>query len=160
MDKLTVFTNNGVVVEFFTQKDIQVDIKWIAAPAIEVLAAAKHAARLGSVILSNPMVGLQTALPFFGSSGFDKSLSAGSKAPRIKAINPYLSVLASPPEEMVDFISVKNIDDALALYKKNARLRFIAHNDDAIRKFQTDDIETLLNTLTAMDALGAGNFKF
>jgi hypothetical protein len=112
---------------------------------MEVLAAAKSAARLGAVVISNPMAGVRTTTPLFGSSGFEKQSTPG-----IKSINPYLSVLASEGHGTVDFISVKTIDEALSLYKKNARLRFAAHNDDMIKAFQAADLEMLLNTFAAM----------
>lgn len=152
----TIFTNNSFVAEFFEHKSFPVEIKWVAAPAMEVLAAAKSAAHLGAVILSNPMAGVRTSQQLFGPSGFEKppSLGARSAPPKIRSINPYLSVLASPARGTVDFVSVKNIDEALTLYKKNARLRFLSHNDDTIKAFQATDLEMLISTITALETLG------
>ena len=160
MDKFTIFTNNSVVVDFFDQRAIPIDIKWVSAPAIEVLAAAKSAASLGAIILSNPMAGVRTSQPLFGPSGFERPASLGGRnpnsgSPAIRSINPYLSVLATPPQGTVDFLSVKNIDEALNLYKKNARLRFLAHNDDTIKAFQASDLEILVATMTALESLGS-----
>jgi hypothetical protein len=156
MEFFTIFTNNSYVAEYFSEKELPFEVKWVAAPAMEVLAAAKSAAHLGAVVLSNPMSGVRTSQPLFGPSGFDKPMSPGrsSAPPKIRSINPYLSVLAAPSRGMVDFVSVKNIDEALNLYKKNARLRFVAHNDDTIKAFQATDLEVLLATITALESLG------
>jgi hypothetical protein len=157
MTKYTVYTNNSVVAEFFEQKNLPVEVKWVAAPAMDVLAAAKSAAHLGAVVLSNPMSGVRTAQPLFGASSFEKPPSlnraSSSVAPKIRSINPYLSVLTGESRGTVDFVSVKNIDEALTIYKKNARLRFAAHNDDTIKAFQAVDLEMLLNTLTVLETM-------
>lgn len=156
MKNYTVFTNNSVVAEFFELKDFPIEVKWLAAPAMEVLAAAKSAAHLGAVILSNPLAGVRTSQPLFGISTFEKPPSVGgrdSSSPKTRSINPYLSVLAGPTCGTVDFVSVKNTDEALTLYKKNARLRFITHNDDTIKAFQAVDLEMLLNTMTELESL-------
>jgi hypothetical protein len=159
MDSLTVFTNNSVVAEFIEHKGLVIDVKWIAAPAMDVLAAAKTAAQLGAVVLSNPMSGVRTAQSLFGSSSFEKPPSVGARSltpPKIRSINPYLSVLAAPSRGTVDFVSVKNVDEALTLYKKNARLRFIAHNDDTIKAFQAVDLESFIHTMaSALQSMGS-----
>ncbi|MCL2225944.1 MAG: hypothetical protein FWB96_13330 [Defluviitaleaceae bacterium] len=155
MDDYTVYTNNSVVAEYFAEKELPIEVKWVAAPAMEVLSAAKSAAHLGAVILSNPMSGVRTSQPLFGPASFERPNSRASSAPpKIRSINPYLSVLAGPSRGTVDFVSVKNIDEALTLYKKNARLRFVGHNDDTIKAFQSLDLETLLATITAIESLG------
>ncbi|MCL1843779.1 MAG: hypothetical protein FWF79_08195 [Defluviitaleaceae bacterium] len=155
MDNYTVYTNNSIVAEFFQQKEFPIEVKWVAAPAMDVLAAAKNAARLGAVVLSNPSAGVRTAAPpLFSPATFDKppaSPTSASNPPKIRSINPYLSVLAGPSKGTVDFNSVKQLDEALSLYKKNARLRFVAHNDDTIKAFQAVDLEMLLNTLAMLD---------
>ncbi|MCL1862552.1 MAG: hypothetical protein FWF78_03185 [Defluviitaleaceae bacterium] len=158
MDKFTVFTNNSIVADFFQERaGGPIEIKWVAAPAIDVLSAAKTAAHQGAVILSNPMQGVRTSQPLFGPSSFDRNTPpppAGRSAPSVRSINPYLSVLAGPAQGMVDFVSVKNIDEALTLYKKNARLRFVSHGDDTIKAFQAADMEMLFATITAIEAMG------
>ncbi|MDR0272132.1 MAG: hypothetical protein LBI27_02290 [Clostridiales bacterium] len=153
MGKYTVYTNNSIVAEFFEQKNFAIEVKWISAPAIEVLSAAKTAAHLGAVILSNPMSGVKTSTPLFGPSGFERTpaLSGGGR-PKIRSINPYLSVLAGESRDTVDFDSVRNIDEALTLYKQNARLRFIAHSDDTIKAYQATDLEVLISTITALES--------
>ncbi|MCL1877873.1 MAG: hypothetical protein FWF80_03375 [Defluviitaleaceae bacterium] len=149
-----VFTNNSVVADFFENKGLPLEIKWVSAPAIKVLEAAKSAAHLGSIIISNPMSGVRTTQPLFGPSSFEKPPSAGNRtSTNIRSINPYLSVLTMPGGDTVDFVSVKNIDEALQLYKKNARLRFAAHTDDTIKAFQATDLEMLLATLTTIEKL-------
>jgi hypothetical protein len=151
----TIFTNNSLVAEYFSDFELPFEVKWVAAPAMDVLAAAKSAAHLGAVILSNPMSGVRTTQPLFGPASFDKpSSSRSSTPPKIRSINPYLTVLAGPSRGTVDFVSVKNIDEALTLYKKNARLRFVAHNDDTIKNFQAVDLEVVLATITALESMG------
>ena len=148
MDNYTLFTNNSIVAEFFENKGLPIETKWIAAPAIEVLSAAKSAARQGAVVLSNPLAGVRSAQPpLFSQSNLPPTPGRGSTQ-KISSINPYLTVLASPKMETVDFNSVQRLDEALGLYKKNARLRFLAHNDDAIKAFQTSDLEMIVATLT------------
>jgi hypothetical protein len=158
MEEYTIFTNNSVVAEYFNEKNLPVEVKWVAAPAMDVLAAAKSAAHLGAVVLSNPMSGVRTAQPLFGAASFERPQSAPARTPssppKIRSINPYLSVLAGPSRGTVDFVSVKNIDEALTLYKKNARLRFVAHNDDTIKAFQANDLEIMLATITTLEMIG------
>jgi len=145
MDNFTLFTNNSIVAEFFTNKEMPIEVKWIAAPTMEVLIAAKNAAKQGAVILSNPLQGVRTSQPIFSPSA--KPPPPGRQASNISSINPYLTVLTSPPGDTVDFGSVKRIDEALSLYKKNARLRFLSHNDEAIKTFQAVDLEITLATI-------------
>ena len=199
MNDYIVFTNNSIVAEFFSQKDYPLEIKWIAAPAIQVLTSAKSVARLGAVILSNPMGGVRPAnplMPIFESppflnkktksdkpekfdklekfagpenpdklskldkferldklDKFDKSQASAppANAPRIASLNPYISLLIRRTAETVDFASVKKLDEAINIYKKNTRLRYIAHNEDTIKAYQTVDLEMLAHTLAALE---------
>ncbi|MCL2355815.1 MAG: hypothetical protein FWC70_01490 [Defluviitaleaceae bacterium] len=147
----TIYTNNSVVADFFGEKVAQYELKWVAAPAISVLEAVKGATRHGAIIKSDIMSGTREPQQLFGSS-FERIQTPDSRAP-IRSINPYLSVITESGSGLVDFDSVKNIDEALRLYKKNAKLRFAAHNDDAIRRFQTDDMDVILVTLGALAKL-------
>jgi hypothetical protein len=52
--------------------------------------------------------------------------------------------------DTVDFHSLKRLDEALSLYKKNAKLRFIAHSDDSIQHFQAVDLKIMLHTLSLL----------
>jgi len=153
MEKHTIFTNNSIAAELFTGREDFFEVKWIAAPAMDVLAAVKAAARAGGVVLSNPLSGVRTSQQLFGTNAFEKSVPGGRSAqPKVRSINPYLSVLLGPSlHGTVDFVSVKNVDEALTVYKKNARLRFAAHNDDAIKAFQAVDLEVLLATLATQN---------
>jgi len=147
-----IFTNNSFVAEFFDEKrDMPGEIKWLNAPAMDVLSAAKSAAHGGTIILSNPMSGVRT-----GMMTFDISPAFGGRPaapPKIRSINPYLSILAEPSRGTVDFASVRNLDEALTIYKKNARLRFISHNEDTVKQFQAADLESLLATMAALENL-------
>ena len=141
MESLIVFTNNGIVVEFFETKKTNLTVKWISATVTEVIGAAKSAISKGSRLYSSPLSGVappsKLALPF------------GKKPsrPRISSVNPYLSLLVGPPGKTMDFESARAIDDALKVYKKSGTLRFVTYDDDDIIEFQTADLERLLATV-------------
>jgi hypothetical protein len=144
-EKYTIYTNNNVVAEFFgPKKELNCTIKWVAAPAIDVLTAARVLIRQGAVLMSNPLVGISSPPT---SPTRVRSLISPSKQ---VIVNPYLSVLTSEPFDTVNFHSIKGIDSALTAYKKNAKLRFIAHNDDAVKHFQLIDLRSIVQTLSAV----------
>jgi len=145
MDNYTIFTNNSIVAEFLEQKGLPIEVKWVAAPAIEVLSAAKSVARQGCVVISNPLAGVRNAAPPMFSAPITPP--SPGRTGKIASINPYLSVLVSPKLDTVDFNSVKRVDEAMTVYKKNARLRFLSHTDEAIKLFQTADLEIIVATL-------------
>ena len=154
MDNCVIYTNNYAVAEYFEQKQLPTEIKWFNTPAIDVLAAAKTAAHLGSVVLSSPMSGVRSTIPMFGARIDLQTPFKDSKSQKVRALNPCISILIGPAQSTVDFESVRSVDEALAIYKKNARLRFASHNDDMIKKFQFEDLENMLNTIAALDKLG------
>jgi len=142
----TVFTNNNAVADFFKQnKDFDCTVKWVAAPAMDVLGAARILIRQGALLASNPLVGvnlpMKQAVP-------RNTLLPGKQSSAI--FNPYLTVITSAPGEAVDFQSLKKVDEAIGVYKKNAKLRFVAHNDDAIAHFQMVDVRSMLQALSAI----------
>ena len=140
MESLIVFTNNGIVVEFFETKKSNLTVKWISATVTEVLSAAKSAISKGSRLYSSPLSGVKTAPKL--ALPFEKQPSK----PRITSVNPYLSLLVGPPGKTMDFESARSIDDALKVYKKSGTMRFVTYDDDEIFEFQTADLETLLAT--------------
>ena len=146
MHPSVVFTNNGIVAEFFELKDLPVDVKWVAAPAFEVLTAAKAAIHQGAVLQSNPLAGIRTSQPLFSHPAKPPSGDTGRHS-RISSVNPYLSVLTSQMQDAVDFASVQSISEAMSVYKKSGRLRYMSHGEEAIRAFQNADLETLLATI-------------
>ena len=141
MRNLTVFTNNGIVVEFFETKKANLTVKWISATVTEVLDAAKSAISKGCKLYSSPLSNVRTApkltLPF----------GKQPSKPKISSVNPYLSLLVGPPGLTMDFESARTIDDALKVHKKSGTLRFVTYDDDDIVVYQTADLETLLATL-------------
>ena len=104
------------------------EVKWQSSPAMEVLVAARAAIRQGASLVSDPLSGVRSQGP--------------NSTP--KAFNPYVSIVVTQPLESVDFQSVKRIDEALAVYRKNAKLRFYPHSDDAILTFQELDMKLLI----------------
>lgn len=149
LDNFTVFTNNAVAIEFFEHKEIVVDTKWFASTAIEVLKSVKTAVRNGSVLVGNPLSGVRNAASLF-SSGTKPPPTGRTAAPKVSSINPYISLLITKEGSTVDFQSVKKLDEALDIYKKNARLRFVTHNDEAVKNFQILDLEGILLTLSGL----------
>jgi hypothetical protein len=142
----TVLTNNNVVAEFFKQKkELGCAVKWVSAPAMDVLTAARAAVRQGAVLVSNPMAGVN--MPAVRAPDNARRLST---VPRPAIFNPYLTLLVTGTGETVDFQSLKGLNEALALYKKNARLRFIAHDDNAIQHFQMVDFQIALKTVSEL----------
>ena len=141
MENLIVFTNNGIVVEFFETKKSNLTVKWISATVTEVLDAAKSAIGKGSRLYSSPLSGIKRAPKL--ALPFEKQPSN----PKISSVNPYLSLLVGPPGKTMDFESARLVEDALKVYKKSGTLRFVTYDDDDIFEFQTADLETLLATL-------------
>ncbi|MCL2841116.1 MAG: hypothetical protein FWE05_10140 [Defluviitaleaceae bacterium] len=147
MDNYIVYTNNSIVAEFLNHKGLPIEVKWVASSATEVLSAAKSAIRQGAIVISNPLAGVRNAESPVFSSPLTPPPPNRNIPQSVSSINPYLSILVSPQLDTVDFSSVKRIDDAMTIYKKNARLRFLAHNDDVIKAFQTSDLEIIVATL-------------
>ena len=147
MNKFVVFTNSPAAAEFFDAKFPGNDLRWFASPAMEVLTAAKTAVRQGAVLLSNPLAGVRAEPSFFSRSPAPKASILPTRA---GVISPFLTLLVSEPSETVDFLSVKNIDAAISFYKKNARLRFMSHKEDALKNFQVMDLEAVAVVLASL----------
>ena len=141
MKYLTVFTNNGIVVEYFEQKKASLTVKWIPSSITGVLDAAKSAVSKGCKLYSSPLSGVKTAPKL--ALPFEKKPSKQ----KISSINPYLSLLVGPPGTTMDFESALTIDDALKIFKKSGTLRFTNYDEDVNVEFQTADLETLLATV-------------
>ena len=144
MEKFTIVTNNSIVLEFYNKKELPVEIKWVATPATDVVSVARSAVHQGAVMLSNPLTGVRTAQPSSIFSQSNTPPAPGRAATsKITSINPYLSILLSPLQDVLDFSSSQRLDEALKLFKRNARLRIMAQSDDAIKAFQTSDLESI-----------------
>ena len=141
MKNLIVFTNNGIVVEFFEQRKTNLTVKWISATVTEVLDAAKSAVSKGSRLYSSPLARLKV------TPKLELNFEQKQSKPTVSSVNPYLSLLVGPPGKTMDFESARTIDDALKVYKKSGTLRFIPYDDDDIIELQTADLETLLATV-------------
>jgi len=126
-----IFTNNPTAREYLSAQPGSEDFKvnWVGFPAMEVLVAARVAIRQGASLISNPMAG----------------------ATNKKPINPYISVVTTPQLDAVDFSSVKRINEAIAVYKNNGKLRFFAHHDDTVKRFQDMDMEMLASLLQSFN---------
>ena len=120
-----LYTNNGAVVEFIKQRNVPIKVHYFTSPALEVLESLKIALNQGATLLSNPM-------------------AAG------KIINPYLTVISSHPKENIDFKSIRQADEAIKIYKKNIKLRYISHSDEDVHRFQTIDLEYTVKILAQL----------
>lgn len=151
-ETFTVITNNSMVADYIEKNKIPIELKWVATAAIEVLTTAKSAVHTGAVLISNPEYGIKKQSgSIFGST--NKVPQNGLVENRVVSISPYLTIILSPSVETLDFNSVKIISNTIALYKKNARQRFLAHNDEAIRAFQTYDLEMVVRTFVHINSI-------
>jgi len=149
MDIITIFTNNSVVVEVLEQYSFPVEVKWVSAPAMEVITAAKSAVSNGALLLSNPMSGVRTQASTYIS--FQKPSPVGkAENAKVVSINPYLTIVTSPQRPTVDLNSIMRLNEAFQVYKKNARLRFVGHSDDTIKTFQGMDLDMTLIILSKL----------
>jgi hypothetical protein len=126
----TIFTNNPMVYERF-QKAIPDDVIWVNAGAQDVLAKVRSAVNKGAVLLSHPF-----------SGGLKPGLS------------PYKSILVSKSLPQADFQSAKRIDEALSVYKKNAKLKYMSYNDKVLNDFQMIDLDSIAAALSELMQAG------
>ena len=115
---------------------------------MDVLNAARVLIRRGAVLSSNPLVGVN--VPTKQAAPRNVRTNLLPTKPSTAIFNPYLTVITSAPGEALDFQSLKKVDEAIALYTKNAKLRFVAHNDDAIAHFQMIDVRSMLQALSVI----------
>ena len=133
MREFIVFSNNPATANFYNHHHMNDNLRWVAANTMEVLSATKAAILKGAVLKSDPL------------SGFKMQTTIFSAKPTI--VNPLLSLAVIQKPGQVDFNSVKTIEAAMTEFKKNARLRFKSHNDDAMNNFQMMDLEILVKVL-------------
>jgi len=144
-----IFTNNPLLEEHLKKlPEMEHEIVWMHNPASDVLIAVRAAVRAGAALASNPMSGVRNTQ---GRQLKRNSPSVLSIASKPVAHNPYVSVLVTPPKDSMDFNSIKQIEEALAVYKKNAGLRFMAHRDESVVQFQQQDMACLLEALSGIE---------
>jgi len=145
-----IFTNNPLVAEYISAQPKSAELIFMGIPASELLVAVRTAVREGAVLVSNPLSGVrmdQTRAekkPLAPKRFGDKTIPFGGKP---VAFNPYVSVLVTSAREAVDFLSVKRIEEALTVYKKNAGLRFSGRSDESVKQFQMADMDAMVVTL-------------
>jgi len=161
----SIFTNNPTLASYMQSQPRMADyeVKLLGSPAMEVLVTVKTAVRQGGTLISDPLIGVRMRPTRPGShSGFrpnlafmdrsvdgsaDKSLSlTGTPV----AFNPYVSVVVEFKSEALDFQSVKRIEEALALYRNNAKMRITGHSDNLIGEFQALDMWMIVSILDAL----------
>jgi len=141
-----IFTNNPLLEEHLRNlPDMKHEIKWMHNPASDVLVAVRASVRAGAALASNPMSGVRS------TQGREQKRKNLTLAPKQVAHNPYISILVTTPKDSMDFQSIKQIEEALAVYKKNASLRFMAHRDESVVQFQQQDMNCLLEALAGID---------
>jgi len=97
------------------------------APVTQVLNAVKEAVHRGAALLSP----LDAAVTRYG-------------------LNPYKSVILSDTRGQLDFNSLKQVEEATALYKKNAAVRYRAYNEALLADFQSADAERFESALAGL----------
>jgi prephenate dehydrogenase len=122
----TIITNNPLLYERFKKK-LKDDVVWVNASAQEVLTQVRNAIHKGAVLLSHPL--------------------SGSMQP---GLSPYKSVLVSKPQPQVDFQSVKYIEEAAGIYRKNAKLKYMSYNDKMLNDFQVIDMDLMASALSGL----------
>jgi hypothetical protein len=122
----TIITNNPLVYERF-QHILKDDIIWVNASTQDVLAKIRQEIQKGAVLLSHPLSG---------------NLQPGK--------SPYKSILISKPQPQVNFQSVKFIEESIAAYKKNAKIKYMSYNDKVLNDFQIMDLDLLASALSGM----------
>ena len=127
MPSYLFITNNPVVAERYKTARL------LNAPVTQVLSAVKEAVHKGAALLSP----LEAAVTRYG-------------------LNPYKSVILSDSQVQLDFNSLKRIEEAIALYKKNGAIRYRAYNEALLADFQSSDMqlfESILATLPKANPL-------
>lgn len=148
MDKISIITNNKLVPEFFQGVKDRLDIRFIGAPGMEIIKHARLAVNAGFVLLSNPLSGVRRQSVLFSP----RNTPPASRKPQQKVVqlNPYLSIIISGPQEMIDFRSIKELEEARELYNKNAKLRHQAHADESVKAFMQADLEAIRTTMATL----------
>jgi len=164
-----IYTNNPLVDEHIKKQSStdKYEIKWMTAPANDVLVCVRTAIRNGAILVSNPMSGVRTVPNYQPKRSIQTMKKNNIELPKkdakrpnqessdlsstLIAHNPYMSVLVSSPKDAMDFKSIKQIEEALVVYRKNASLRFMAHRDESVIQFQKQDLDCLLEALVGLD---------
>jgi hypothetical protein len=125
MAAYSIITNNPMVYDRF--RIICPDIIWVNAPVQETLTAARGAIQKGAILLSHPL------------------------SDKIKpGLSPYKSIIVSKPQTQVDFQSVRNIEESINVYKKNAKLKYLSFNDKVLNDFQLIDLDLIASALSGL----------
>ena len=148
-----IYTNNGIVVEYFEQMAHGFDVRWISAPASEVLVAAKGAVAKGRKLLSSPFAGVRLAPRSFPT---ERTRSGANRSGG--NVNPYLSVLMGEVGPHMDFESARKLDELIKFCKSASVLNLKSHTDEEIQAFQTADLETLVATIQYVSHTEFRNF--
>ncbi|MCL2372045.1 MAG: hypothetical protein FWC78_01405 [Defluviitaleaceae bacterium] len=164
-----IYSNNPTLEEILERNrliqlsdDAMVEIVSITSSSMAVLNATKAAVRQGATLLSNPFAGLRTAWlanQILSPAPITPHTIDEAYIAKISAISPFISLLTTPPQEMIDFASIKILDQAIAIYKKKSKLRFIPHSDNLIRDFQATDCSNVADALRACNAPGGGPLR-
>ncbi|MCL2361339.1 MAG: hypothetical protein FWC73_05960 [Defluviitaleaceae bacterium] len=144
-----IFTNNPLLDEHLKKlDDFKHEIVWMRHPASDVLVAVRTAVRKGAALASNLMSGVRSTQ----NKQLKRSTPPGfGLVQKPVAHNPYISVLVTPAKDAMDFQSIKQIEEALTIYRKNAGLRFMAHRDESVLQFQQADMDCLLEALAGIE---------
>ena len=143
MQKFLVITNNKMTSNFFQSKQgLPVDLNYHSTSAVSVLIAARTAVRSGFALLNEPMSTVRPKkqpifTPRAGTKGFGKQDTPNN----MEVFNPYMTICLEGPSDVLSLPSAKKLDDALALYKKNVRLRLMPNDEETIMIYQQQDVK-------------------
>jgi len=148
-----ILTNNPTMESFLERYPelSMYELNYIEISASDILLVVRAAICEGAVLVSNPLSGVRMSSQSQAEKkptssrrdNFnDKPLFSFKSRP--VSFNPYKSMLISDPQEVVDFQSLKIIDEALEVYRKYAGLRTSRRSDDTISYFQNTDMNSLI----------------
>ena len=142
MQKFLVITNNKMASNFFnTQQNLPVELNYHSTSAVSVLTAARTAVRGGFVLLNEPMSTVsQKKIPIFSQHKANKGFGKQDNTNKMEVHNPYMTICLEGPSDVLSLHSAKKLDDALAIYKKNVRLRLMPNDEESMIIYQQQDI--------------------
>ena len=150
MQKFLVITNNKMTSNFFqSNQGLPVELQYHSTSAVSVLTAARTAVRSGFTLLNEPMSTVRPKkTPIFTPKAETKGFGKQNNNNAMEAFNPYMTICLEGPSDILSMPSAKKLDDALAIFKKNVRLRLMPNDEESIMIYQQQDVQhNLINFL-------------
>ena len=143
MQKFLVITNNKMTSNFFQSNEgLPVELNYHSTSAVSVLMAARTAVKQGFALLNEPTSTLQQKkTPIFLQQATNKGFGKQDSTNNMEVHNPYMTICLEGPSDVLSLSSAKKLDDAIAVYKKNVRLRLMPNDEQSIMIYQQQDIQ-------------------